>query len=121
VKQMEWPKVDEWRELILAAWEKYGTGKPLDPATVERLATSFAKPPWELEKVEWPTQGRILSYGGFDGISFYGDLAVSEAMPKDSIALVSPRYNPITGELDMEATAKASAVITNIRIDEDAK
>jgi hypothetical protein len=110
---MEWPGEDVWRERILAAWEKYGTGTPLSQTTVQHLAESFAKPPWEFEKVEWPTQRRTLSEGGFDGQRFYGDLAVSEAMPKDTIAFVSPRYKP-TGELDVEATAKASVVMTNV-------
>ena len=41
---MEQLTVDQWREHILAGWEKYGTGKPLDPRTVEHLAVEFAKP-----------------------------------------------------------------------------
>lgn len=36
--------VNEWRELILAGWQKWGTGNPLDPKTVEHLAQEFAKP-----------------------------------------------------------------------------
>ena len=36
--------VDGWRSRILAGWEKYGTGEPLDPKTVEHLANEFAKP-----------------------------------------------------------------------------
>jgi hypothetical protein len=111
---MEWPNVDEWRSRILEAWEKYGTGKPLDQRTVEGLAESFAKPPWEFDKIEWSTRRTTLSEGGFDGVRFYGDLAVSEAMPKSAVALVIPRYNPVTGELDIQATAKASAMITNV-------
>lgn len=36
--------VDEWRSRILAGWEKWGTGEPLNPKTVEHLAREFAKP-----------------------------------------------------------------------------
>ena len=36
--------VDEWRSMILAGWDKWGTGKPLDLRTVEHLAQEFAKP-----------------------------------------------------------------------------
>jgi hypothetical protein len=42
------PQVTLWRARILAGWEKYGTGEPLDPRTVEHLAKEFAKP------IEWP-------------------------------------------------------------------
>lgn len=37
-------KVEDWKLKILAAWEKYGTGRPLDPRTVQRLAEEFSKP-----------------------------------------------------------------------------
>jgi hypothetical protein len=36
--------VEQWRERILAGWDKWGTGEPLDPRTVEHLAQEFAKP-----------------------------------------------------------------------------
>lgn len=41
---MEQLTVEQWRERILAGWEKWGTGVPLDPRTVELLAQEFAKP-----------------------------------------------------------------------------
>ena len=43
---MNQPSVEEWRARILAGWEKWGTGEPLDPRTVEHLAHEFAKPLW---------------------------------------------------------------------------
>jgi hypothetical protein len=52
--------VDQWRERILASWEKYGTGTPLDPRTVEHLAQEFAKPlmpePAPMSRA-WPWRG----------------------------------------------------------------
>lgn len=36
--------VEQWRERILLGWERYGTGEPLDPRTVQHLAEEFAKP-----------------------------------------------------------------------------
>ncbi|HUD74793.1 MAG TPA: hypothetical protein VMQ76_06950 [Terracidiphilus sp.] len=35
---------EEWVLAILASWEKWGNGKPLDPRTVEHLAVEFSKP-----------------------------------------------------------------------------
>ena len=54
--------VTEWREMILAGWEKWGTGKPLDTKTVEHLAAEFAKPlmieikPYDFD-LEYPWRG----------------------------------------------------------------
>lgn len=45
---MEQLTVEQWRERILRGWERWGTGEPLDPRTVEHLAQEFAKP------LEWP-------------------------------------------------------------------
>lgn len=106
MREMEWPNADVWRERILAAWDKYGGGLPLDPRTVERLAQEFAKPPWQIERVPPPS---IDFSRNFMGIP----ISLSEAIPAGSFALISPRYNPATGDLDVEATAKASALIVN--------
>ena len=54
--------VDEWRSMVLAGWDKWGTGKPLDPRTVEHLAQEFAKPlmpeilPYNFD-APWPWRG----------------------------------------------------------------
>ena len=41
---MELKTVEQWREQILHTWEKYGTGKPLEPRVVDRVAEMCAKP-----------------------------------------------------------------------------
>lgn len=42
-------------------------------------------------------------------------VVVSDQVPKNTWFLISPRHNPITGELDMDATAKTSAVVSNCK------
>lgn len=58
--------VQEWREAIQAGWDKWGTGKPLDPRTVEHLAQEFAKPlmpdPVLIRTGEWPWDRYGMSY-----------------------------------------------------------
>jgi len=36
--------IDEWRAVIIARWQVYSNGRPLDPRTVEYLASEFAAP-----------------------------------------------------------------------------
>lgn len=49
-------------------------------------------------------------------LTFMGlKIVVSDQVPKNTWFLISPRHDPITGELDMEATAKASAVVSNFK------
>jgi hypothetical protein len=43
-----------------------------------------------------------------------GKLVETNECPEDTFILLNPRYHPITGELDIEETAKASMVVTNI-------
>lgn len=43
------------------------------------------------------------------------NVVVSDQAPKNALFFISPRHNPVTGELDWEATAKASVVITNLK------
>lgn len=43
-----------------------------------------------------------------------GKLVETNECPEDAFILLNPRYHPITGELDIEETAKVSVVVTNI-------
>jgi hypothetical protein len=36
--------IEMWRKQILDGWERWGSGTPLDPRTVDHLAREFAKP-----------------------------------------------------------------------------
>lgn len=62
---MEQLTVEQWRERILAGWEKWGTGVPLDPRTVEHLAVEFAKPMLPI-----PAPEPILDLFTYQGIRY---------------------------------------------------
>jgi hypothetical protein len=65
---MEQLTVEQWHERILAGWERYGTGTPLDPKTVEYLAVEFAKPMLPIPARElYPLQG-MQPWPGFGSV-----------------------------------------------------
>lgn len=44
-----------------------------------------------------------------------GKLIETEECPEDAFILINPRYHPITGEVDVKETVRASVVATNIK------
>lgn len=43
-----------------------------------------------------------------------GEIVETEEIPMDEIIFLRPKRHPITGEIDLEETAKNSVVMTNV-------